>query len=78
MLQGMEYRDIAKQIGCSVSHVTNTAKRHLFGPRRFTVEGLSDEQLLIIYKEAKRIGVTVAELARALIIDGINEIEDRK
>jgi hypothetical protein len=77
ILQGVPYRDIAKQLNCSVPHVTNTAKRRLYGPRRFTVEGLSDEQLFAIHKEATRIGVTVAELARALIIDGINEIEDK-
>jgi hypothetical protein len=75
ILKEIPYAEIARQLKCSKAHVSNVATRHVFGKRKFTVDGLTDAQYLTLRREAERLGITSGEVARSLIIDGLWDIE---
>jgi hypothetical protein len=76
--EGIPPRNIAKTLGCSVSHVSNVANRHVHGPRKFTIPPLVDAHYVELWRQAEELNTTAGDLARAYIIDGIEENRKKK
>ena len=63
--------DIARLVGCTKANVTQTIRRHLAWDNR--VEGLSETHHEWLVKQASRNYTPPAVMARALLIDAIEE-----
>lgn len=76
--------EIARRVGCTSVNVHKTLKRHApayttsLRRMNFNVHGLPDDQIEWLEAEASRSGVTPEVMARALLIDAIEEARQGK
>lgn len=83
--EGVDRREIARRVGCAPPNVYKTLVRYgVILPARplpavvTKISLLSDEYRIWLKEEAKRMRVNWRDLARALLVDAINEVRDGK
>lgn len=70
---GISGADISRQLGISDASVSKTIKRHTIGSDAMWVPALPREVSRYLIQEAGKSGVKIGELARAFLIDAVNE-----
>lgn len=81
--QGVAVKEIARRVGCRWPNVYKTLRRYDRLPppaereiKTFRVSALSQRDREWLRSEARRMRVNWRDLARALLIDAINEVRD--
>lgn len=81
--EGLSRREIARRVGCAHPNVYKTLVRFgVIAPTKplpavvTKISVLSDDDRIWLREEAKRMNVSWRDLARALLVDAINEVRD--
>lgn len=76
--QGYSRNEIARQLGCTGPNVAAVLRRHTTGEGlgQMIKVKLEAEYRAWLLAEAAKSGVTASEMARAIIVDAINEERD--
>lgn len=75
--RGVPKREIAEQVGCTVQNVCNAVRKHGYGWAGY-VAPIPERLQAWISREAKRAGVASHVMARALLIDAIEDAIEEK
>lgn len=74
--EGKHPRDIAKDVGVSVAYVFQVKTRYIRGGQRLMISAPTPDRLMKLKNLAVRASVSLADMARALLNDAIDEVCD--
>lgn len=69
--EGRTQREIAKRLKCSEQNVAYVLRKYQM--RAFSIAPITQDRMNWLHEEAKRSKIALGEMARALLIDAIDE-----